>query len=536
MKGAVTLGPVTGGHLFVVDGDITKLDCDAWLLPTDPDLRVSESFYSAAGMEEPGLLAERTLDGDPFQPLHAERRAGEPWIWLGDIGRAKGEPPDFYADRGRQWVESISSGGRLAAGNGRERPLVAVNLLGAGEGGAATRLALCDALVPALQQAASSSEVDVALVTWGAEAYSAAQRARARMSLAGSKPGLGHMWEMGPGGDRLASIAGELAEHARLGGLVLFIGAGVSMNAGVPSWSGLLGDLARQAKLTDAEIELMRKMDFRDQAAVLQGRLERNSQSLPEAVGPLVQPSRYSLTHALLASLRTPEAVTTNFDSLYEQAYRAGGRPLTVMSGEKLGRGHPWLLKLHGSVEDGRGEIVLTRQHYQDLAEQRGALLGLLQAMLLTRHMLFVGYSLSDEDFHTVMSDVRRVTKGAARVGTALTLFENQLLQDLWSTDIDVVNLWHAPIGDQKVDTAAAARRLQIFLDLVGHLAADMSGFLLTDGYEEGVLTEEETQLRSALKDLQQRLPPGDDPPSVARVRQLLRTFGGPEAPKRSGG
>ena len=58
---------------------------------------------------------------------------------------------------------------------------------------------------------------------------------------------------------------------------------------------------------------------------------------------------------------------------------------------------------------------VLTLQHYEQLAEQRGALLGLLQAMLLTCHGPFVGYSLSDDDFYSVMSDVRRILGEAVK-------------------------------------------------------------------------------------------------------------------------
>jgi len=36
-----------GGHLFIINGDVQKLACDAWLLPTDEYLTVTPSFADA---------------------------------------------------------------------------------------------------------------------------------------------------------------------------------------------------------------------------------------------------------------------------------------------------------------------------------------------------------------------------------------------------------------------------------------------------------------------------------------------------------
>ncbi len=35
------------GHLFVVAGDVTKLHCDAWLLPTDDAFHVEAGWRGA---------------------------------------------------------------------------------------------------------------------------------------------------------------------------------------------------------------------------------------------------------------------------------------------------------------------------------------------------------------------------------------------------------------------------------------------------------------------------------------------------------
>lgn len=121
------------------------------------------------------------------------------------------------------------------------------------------------------------------------------------------------------------------------------------------------------------------------------------------------------------------------------------------------------------------------------------------------------------------MSDVRRVT-GERHVGTALSLTNDTLFQELWSPHLKVLSMTSS--ADNSA-VPAAARTLQIFLDMVAAKAADLSSFLLAEGYEEqGILTDSENTLRSALVELERHLPPGSDLPSVKRVRQLLATFG----------
>lgn len=514
------------GHLFIVEGDITRLACDSWLLPTDWAFNVSESFGPAVGLPMGGRLLDRDWGDHPFQPLSQRGDGSEPWIWLGDIGRDRSAPPSFFAERAGGYVELVASHLQGPPIAGRDRRLVAVNLLGSGEGGSASRrLALCDELVPALRSAADRSATDVALVCWDAKAYSAAQRARHNLLKSGEPIWtIADTWALGLTNDHLPDSILELAAAARDRHLVLFIGAGVSVNAGVPDWRRLIKLVAADAGLSDAELERLKEIDLRDQAALLERRLG-GAEKLAESVTRHASASRYSLTHALLASLRVREAVTTNYDQLYEDAVGDRGEGLTVIPGEEQVRAaRPWLLKLHGGLRQG-GDIVMTREDYSEVAVRRGALLGLLQAMLLTRKMLFVGYSLADEDFHSVISAVRKITGGRWKVGTALTLFEDPLFGELWSDDLDVIPMLSARQPGDPSEVASAARRLQIFLDLVGSQAADLSGFLLAPGYE-GLLSDDERRLRDSLIALKHGLQGADQSPGKDRVGEFLRRFG----------
>lgn len=98
------------------------------------------------------------------------------------------------------------------------------------------------------------------------------------------------------------------------------------------------------------------------------------------------------------------------------------------------------------------------------MPRQYGALIGLVQGLLLMRHMLFVGYSLRDEDFHELMYEVR-AARGDAAAGasnaTVLTLSDDGLERQLWEDDLAIVPMVARP--DEEVDKSKAARQLEIF-------------------------------------------------------------------------
>ena len=142
---------------------------------------------------------------------------------------------------------------------------------------------------------------------------------------------------------------------------------------------------------------------------------------------------RIGLTHALLASLGAQQAITTNYGNLFERACAKRGHPvkeaLTVLPYGRVQENCPWLLKLHGSLDHG-GRIVLTRSDYMSLVRERSALFGIVQALLVTKHLLFIGYSLRDEDFHQLVDEIR-IAIGSASSRQGGPLGTVLMIQDL---------------------------------------------------------------------------------------------------------
>ena len=513
------------GHVFVVNGDLKKIACDAWLLPTDATFHVTHTWASVIDLPPTGGHMTG-LHWDGKRVLRWTDNGDSPAIWLGDIGAVNADP-DWYCAGLTAFVGEAARAIRSAPGRSA-RPRLAVNLIGSGHGGLFERRgALVKELLACSYRAAVEHDVDLILVTWGTRPYAAVQRAR-HFLVDHPVPDVPINWDFGDAKSRLQQEAERLASTARNGQLVLFVGAGASAGAGVPTWQELLTTLSA-GYVTPDELEQLKSLDLRDQAAILKRRYQRIPIDFTRALNETLRTSRYALVHALLASLPVNEAVTTNFDTLLEEAMRTADRPLAVLPNDPIGGGGRWLLKLHGSLGQDDG-VVLSRAEYLEMTARHGALFGLVQALLLTRHMLFVGYSLKDEDFHQLVHEVEIARRTAGEpFGTTLSLFNEPLASELWEGRVQVVPMLDtpAPLDEfaRNDQTSLAAARLEIFLDYVAYLAADGRDFILDDNYTE-MLTDEEQRLQDALEPLQSFAASTPDDDLKNRIDGILAAFG----------
>jgi hypothetical protein len=205
------------------------------------------------------------------------------------------------------------------------------------------------------------------------------------------------------------------------------------------------------------------------------------------------------------------------------------GRPLRVLPFDDAAPGAPWLLKLHGDAAH-PDSVVLTREQYLEFGDHRSALAGVLQSLLLTRHVLFLGTSMLDDDLIRIAHQVRTVLHvpdpgERRRSGTVLALREDPVRARLWERDVETVAMTGtAEAAD--VSPAEAARRLEVLLDLLGCLASRPTGYLLDPAYR-GLLDEEETALADALTDAAAALTGGTGQSWAGQeVLRLLRELG----------
>ena len=344
----------------------------------------------------------------------------------------------------------------------RVHPLVAVPVLGVGRGGHAHEPGLVvRTLVDDLDKFTSRYGLDIALVSPEPSVFAAAQFARRALPS--------------PLPTKFEELASRLGKSARDRELALFLGAGVSIPAGLKSWNELIGELAtRVDNVTPADLK---GLSATDQAELIE---REDRDGFQDNVAALVRPAkRPALVHALLAGLNVSQVVTTNYDLLYEDAVKASQREIrSVMPWSSALGAQRWVLKLHGDIEHPK-QIVLTRRHMvmYDAANRPSA--ALLQSLLLTKHLLMIGASLTDDNVVRLAHEVqayRDEHQGTAHTsfGTVLDASDSgeRVRARLWSDQLEWVHLADAGVG-------GGPRALELLLDRMTLHATRDSSWLL---------------------------------------------------------
>ena len=477
------------GHVFVIKGNKRHLACDVYLQSTDRDLSPTGGWLKAIPDAASRLDSQERADFErearfaiPVRVTDPESREATPvLVAVPYYGTT-------HADQLRERVQAYFDVAAQVVADRRvshgERPLVALPIFAAqGGGGGPVKGDILRVLYDEGRKAATDYGFDVTLVLDDPRAYDLAQVIRREHAL--------DPWQALD--SRQAHLAQELGRDAGRRRLVPFMGSGISVTAGAPTWRDLISQLAVAAGLTSSDADALSSAsrDVLDQAAYLHRAFAQQYPDSPRAfaqsVIALVDKPRYGLAPALLASLEAEQAITLNYDRLFELAAADAQLPRRVIPGPSSGD-ERWVLKLHGTVTDPES-IVLTRADYLGFDSDRSALSSLVKATLMTRRLLFVGFGMSDAHFHEIVHDVRRALPATTHgFGTVLTLHDNPVTQRLWEGDLEFV-VFDSP------------RTLDIFLDAVMAFAADSHSYLLAKGYES-TLPPADSKLASSLHTL----------------------------------
>ncbi len=471
------------GHVFVVGGRFEALVTDVVVVTTDAEFRLEPHWHPVIGEQDPATL--RPTDwGRSGRPFGAAQ--GRPDLWFLDVTQNDGSAERLVRAL-EDTLDAVAASG-LTASAGRALPLVAVPVPGVGGGGLREQAgAVVDGLMRSLGRTVERHDLDVAVVATSEAQYAALQRGRRTSSTPA--------WDLG---EELLGTAAGIGRAAAEGRLTLFLGAGVSIPAGLPSWSGLVDEMRQRAVAKGTELSTadFESMDLLDRTELLQTLL---GDELEEHVTRRFQETVPALSHALLASLRCEAAITTNYDRCYEAAVEARDPScrLRVMPWERPEAGRPWLLKLHGDVRH-PGSVVLTRGEFFAYDSHWRPVGSVFQALMMTRQLLVVGASLSDDNVLRLAHEVRALRKEHdidPWLGHVLTLGSPPLRARLWEGELD----WLGFTGDTPEQQA---RRLEIFLDAVAAYACDTTPYLLHPHFQD-LLNEDE---ESALADDARRL------------------------------
>jgi hypothetical protein len=211
---------------------------------------------------------------------------------------------------------------------------------------------------------------------------------------------IGHCW--------MLSITEELAYSIKQRRAILFVGAGVSMSVGLPSWQMLIEHLAEELGVDqrtiggpDCSYQMLAEYYRLKQGSIgpLRSWMDRNWAVSREKV-------KASRVHQLIVSLDFPIIYTTNYDRNLEVAFEIHERDFAKVANAKDLAKAPQdvtqIIKYHGDFDDDTS-LVLAETDYFNRLSFDSPLDVKFRADALGRTVLFVGYSMSDMNIRLLL-------------------------------------------------------------------------------------------------------------------------------------
>lgn len=203
----------------------------------------------------------------------------------------------------------------------------------------------------------------------------------------------------------------QLRTSLATGNAVAFVGAGMSVGAGLPGWYQLISELSQRIgyelpparfatsdTLIDAAQYYVNTEGLHSLVSFLKARLDTTGR-------------HPSTAHQAMARLPFSTVFTANYDDLLERAYRKAGKSVRLIVGDRslpFQRRDPGivnLVKLYGDLNQPE-TIVLVRQQYEAFFLQRPQTIKLLETELARSDFVYLGWSHSDPHFNLVFGEL----------------------------------------------------------------------------------------------------------------------------------
>jgi hypothetical protein len=247
-------------------------------------------------------------------------------------------------------------------------------------------------------------------------------------------------------------VIAPLRELRKDGRLIPFVGAGLSIPFGLPSWSQLLDIIARQLGYDPEVFQLNgTHLQLAEYYVATKGSIGPLRSEMDRLFNPTDDKIKTSRAHTALVEMKLPLIYTTNYDRIIERAFELRDTPChTIANIDDIATAPAdatHIVKFHGTFSDD-ASLVLTESSYFDRLEFESAIDIKLRADILGKSLLFVGYSLSDVNIRYMLYKLHKLRKQVKRdakrhPSAYLTTFSSGEIQRtllaLW--DVSIIEL-----------------------------------------------------------------------------------------------
>lgn len=195
-------------------------------------------------------------------------------------------------------------------------------------------------------------------------------------------------------------------QHAsRTNKLVVFVGAGVSQNSGIPTWNNLICSM-----MEELPSELSKENDVLKLA-----QMYKDSRGHKEYMDKIKNVLLYNKAvpnplHKSIIALNPCHIITTNYDDLIEQELANEFKQYDIIREDKdipqMEKQH-CLVKMHGDYAT--DNIVLTEKDYFDYKNNFPLIRAFVQSLFASKLVLFVGFSFADLNLKMIMNELQNI-------------------------------------------------------------------------------------------------------------------------------
>ena len=195
-------------------------------------------------------------------------------------------------------------------------------------------------------------------------------------------------------------------QHAsRTDKLVVFVGAGVSQNSGIPTWNNLICSM-----MEELPSELSKENDVLKLA-----QMYKDSRGHKEYMDKIKNVLLYNKAvpnplHKSIIALNPCHIITTNYDDLVEQELANEFKQYDIIREDKdipqMEKQH-CLVKMHGDYAT--DNIVLTEKDYFDYKNNFPLIRAFVQSLFASKLVLFVGFSFADLNLKMIMNELQNI-------------------------------------------------------------------------------------------------------------------------------
>ena len=189
--------------------------------------------------------------------------------------------------------------------------------------------------------------------------------------------------------------------------LVLFVGAGASVDSGMPLWGNAIDEIAGKMVLSAKQRDTLKIQQY-----YFNSRGKKEYTQLMRDIfhfGDHLLPTKL---HKKILDFHTSTIVTTNYDNLIELAAEEKGEFIRVISQDidmPYRKSRRELIKMHGDFE--HDNFVLKEDDYLNYSRNFRLIETYVKSLIGSKVVLFIGYSLNDPDVKHIISWVKDVLK-----------------------------------------------------------------------------------------------------------------------------